>query len=729
MASGVMATLSDLPTVKNLDELKAMDYRPASIDVAGFAEPGDGWGGAFQWFEGDTSPADDILTIERPDGRYKRTLPNGSVDPAWWIAAGQSPGSAIAAALATGKSVEMSDGRYPVAASIVLSHPGQMLRGQGADTILELEGDFDLFVFSGNVEGCEVSGFRINGAGHTGGCLFAIRSAHRVLVENIEGYVGWSGLHVEGANFTTFRDVFIYGLIGEYMIQAYGTPTLRSDVITFDNVIISALPFLPPEERPWGVIHDGNVHTVDGDALRLVNPRRGAWIRATAPGGNVESQTAPSFWAVNNFQVDFPTYQAFYAEAGWALKLSNSYLCNSLMTENVYIGSGVLMGSIIGGDVLGGAKEGMVIGARDFQVVGLTVNSNSWGVGNFGKHAAVRVLGSARGITFAGVNAGAIDIGGISHAIGLDIEEGAEDIKWSGGNLAGNLTPWRDRSGSDKNSVDAAGSRHSLIQGVLISREVGLGATFEAVVTDGEVSGTVTYGGRKYDPAQPPVPYALDYSSTPGSGWTGHVVISAAGVITDLVTDTPGVGYDPDQTVIGLIHVGSFPIVQPYANDAQTTIAASGAGAVLLKNGQGALANFVNLPASVNHWTMYGTPDGVAPVFATEGPPEASVSGIFTLQGFGALYVTNAGGTLLECWNYPDSIEHVQIIGGPGFSFPATVTVSSPNPDAVLKVASKGAALLDLGIKIEATAGAATGTFGRLLIDGVPYRLALLADS
>ncbi len=730
MASGVLATLSDLPTVPTLADLKAMDYRPASVDVAGFAEPGDGYEGTFQWFAGDTSPADDVLTIEFPDGRYKRMLGHeGSVDPVWWIAAGLSPGAAMPAALATGNSVEVPAGRFKITASIVLSNPGQMFRGQGADTILEIEGDFDLFIFTGNVEGCEVGDFRIDGADHSGGYLFAIRTAHRVLVENIEGYVGWSGLYVEGANFTTFREVFIFGLFGECMIQAYGTPTLRSDVITFDNVVISAMPFIPPEERPWGFIHDGNVHTVDGDALRMVNPRRGVWVRATAPGTSVNDGTAPSFWAVNNVQVDFPTYQGFYAEIGWALKISSSYFSNSLMTENVYVGPGVLMGSLIGGDVLGAAKEGIVIGAKDFQILGVTVAGNSWGPGSYGKHAGVRVVGSARRVSFAGVKSGRYDTVGATQSIGLDIELGAEEIKWVGGNLAGNLVPWRDRSGNDTNSIDAAGSKHSLIQGVLISREIGLGATLEPVVTGGAIpTVNVTYGGLKYDPAHPPVPFAMDFSAEPGAGWAGHVVISAAGVITAVVTDTPGEGYDPDNTVIGLNHIGGLPIVQPHANDAQATIAASGVGGVLLKNGRGTLAQFANLPDSVNYWQLIGTQDGAPAILSAEGPGDF-VSGSINLKGFGAFFIVNAQGTLGEWLNFPGSVEHIQQIGGPGGLFPATLTVSSPNADAVLKVKSKGAALLDLGLKIEGTAGAATGTFGRLQIDGVPYKVALLADS
>lgn len=572
---GVIATRNQF-SIQSVIEAKALVYKPASITVAGLYAANDGGGGIYNWVAGSNAATDDVMCFEceeGEEGRYVRQLQDGSVHTNWWRAKGLGDSDGLIAALATGHGVKIDGGDWTWTKPATMQSSGQSLTGYDADTVISLDGAFDVLTLTGEVEGMYVGNFRFNGAGHIGGTVISINGAHRTEISDIEGYVCFNWFHCEGANFTTMNDIFVYGVTGEFMFNLYGTPSIRSDVLAMNNVVVSSVPYIEPEERPYGFVHDGNFHTIDGNAVRLVNPRKGYIARATT--GNASSGTIPSYINLTNFQVDFPTYEALDLIDAWDPKFTAGYFSNSLMSANVRVGPGVYMGSIIGGLCAGAAQDGMVIGAKDFQIIGPTVAGNSWGAGNFGKYPGVRIAATAERISLSAVKSGGYDLIGGTQSYGLEIDEGAVDVTWAGGALGNNLKgEWLIHGDSSTHLINAAGKTRALNNGIVTTNWIGRDVVLLPTVTDGEVvSAAIDNGGAHLDPNFPPSVFATDFSGA-GAGFAGHLTI-VNGVATGLVVDSVGANYDPDQTVMSCAYYPSLTPLMEVAGKIGTPVISS----------------------------------------------------------------------------------------------------------------------------------------------------------
>lgn len=661
MASGTIATLGDLPSAMTLADLKNMEYRAATVSVAGRTAPGDGFAGDFDWYPGDETPADDVIVVEcdagEEDGRYKRRL-DGIANPLWWndLTTPSLTTAAFRAAAATGLHVRVPERVNEINGGFQFVANGQALLGLGLKSVLTPIGNFDILEIAGAATGCFVDNFFVDGPLQTGGYIVAVRNGSRVKIDRIIAISPYNGFYAEQFNQLTFGSIWLGNCRGQHISHLYGSPTKRSDIAVFENLTASAAESTPEDDRATLLTWDGNVHTVDTSGLRGVNCGRGI-VTLNSAGGSWPNQT-PAFLRGTNVQVDYPTFEALKLDIGFDMNIQTPYFANSRKEAGVVIGEQCAIVSIVGGINSGHAKEGIIPGGKDITVAGLNNVGNSWS--SIGKYAGIRVTGTARGITFTGVRSGRREGIGATHSYGIDVEPGATDIAYDGGSLEGNLIEaWRDRSGGGNGNfrVSASGSLLSVASDWLFGSVAGLGATFAPEILAGAIpTVSVADGGRHYSFA--PALYAFDPAGT-GVGWTGHAVV-ANGVVTSAVTDTPGTGYSAD-TIIYARPVSIYPTTRPYSStaDASGQFGASGAGHAVLLNDQGLLADFFNAANAVNFPQFYANATGGPVIMRAEGADPHIVLQLLS-KGASGVQLLNDQGIIAEFVNAAAAANYLQ---------------------------------------------------------------------
>lgn len=128
--------------VPTLADLKALTSRPAVVTVEGYSAVGDQGGGTFTWLAGDSTTANDGIYVQctsGPAGRYKRMY-SGELNVKWFGAKGDNSTNDYAALQATinaaatfvnGATVFFPEGVYLKNATLNITTPGIVLRGEG----------------------------------------------------------------------------------------------------------------------------------------------------------------------------------------------------------------------------------------------------------------------------------------------------------------------------------------------------------------------------------------------------------------------------------------------------------------------------------------------------------------------------------------------------------------------------------------------------------------------
>jgi hypothetical protein len=623
---------------------------------------------------------------------------------------------ALALALETELPVSIPPGTWLFNATHPLLADGQTVLGVGSQTIIKPSGNFNFLTISGGLIGCEIGNFHYDGALQSGGYIVYASNHGRTIIRNIKSTSPFDGFYSEQVNQLTFKDLWLQGFRGTMMFNLFGSPALRSDVIEFRNVTASADQSVAAASRAVGVNWDGNIHTVSCTGLKIITPRKGIWTQNTS--GGTFPATTPAFGRLVDVQVDYPEEEAIRAEEYWDFKVVAPYTNNSVSECGQYWGANGALAQVIGAQVQGNAKEGIVnLGADNtFTSCETVLNSLS----SVGLYDGIRNAG-ARG-KFIGCHSGLRISTGEVQRYGFNNDSGATATAWTGGYLGGVREPWNDADTTIE-TLTAAGSRLSVVNGLLMGSAAGYGARLTGNVGGGAISTvTVNSGGKFY--AGTPGVFAFDPAGT-GSGFSATATI-VAGVITAIAVSNAGSGYSAG-TIVYVVAASTEPSIWPYstATNVGTHISGQGTGGVTLDAGTGRVASFAGVASSVNYLEF--TPNIVnnAPLLTSAGS-DAAISIGYVAKGSGSHLFTSGNGFSLITAAAASSVNYVTVLGQAAGSHPIVAAAGSTT-DLNLRLLPQGAGGVD--INGPATAGAAGASLGyaTILYNGAPVKIQIFA--
>lgn len=521
-------------------------------------------------------------------------------------------------AAATGKPLYVPPGSYFITGKVTLSAAGQRLIGHGQDSRIILNGTFDAFEWTGNVQGGGAVGFRFDGANHTGAVL-RVRNAHRLRFDDLRFIGPWVAMDLEQFNGCDIGHVVIDGWRGPRGIYWHGTDDTPSYVLRIKSLVGAPAS----GANGAGLEIDGACYTLDFDALEfnaapsgLDNMTYGLWVR------NTLGATVPfCFMYGHNLQVDFPVQDAVRFDAGISIKIVNLYAQGSKQARGVVVGENVTSVSITNPYIRGNALDGVQIAGQDVQITGGQVIMSSWS--KLGHYDGVKILGTAQRVTLCGTQIGRVKGVGSPQRYGVYIAYGAQNVTVAGCDLTGNLLePYRDDSGGPIGNVDVVGCggvNHSRDGSTIFGSTVGMRAEATATVTGGVITAvTVTDGGFHYEAA--PLVHAFDPAGT-GSGAEFTATVSN-GKVTGVTVVNGGSGYSAD-TVIYFVSLQGPPSIRallPTVASQNLAVRAQGSGGVLIGNEQGfGLSVTAPNKNTVNRVQATGAESGSGPMLSAVG--------------------------------------------------------------------------------------------------------------
>lgn len=474
----------------------------------------------------------------------------------------------IQAALNTGKSVWLPPGNITIETPLELKFSGQILSGSGMHrTNLVPYGDFSaggVIHIAPGTEGCQVRDVGFRGDNMTGGKVFNIQQADRVLLSNISSHYVNEVAYVRQCNLVVFDNHWhnqVDGTAANNIIYLdSGNPAWRSDVIVFNNFTASTWIGHATSNRPNGLLVSGNVHTVICQGMRFIQPQNG--LRVVPGVGTTFPATQPAFFQFDDFEVDYPYFYAIDAEAGSGFWFSNSYLCNSVTTHGVALFEGAHYGGFTNCIIRGNRGHGIYIDGTDFKFNNCHISLNSWG--NFGVNSGVFCDSDSARISFSSSLSGAEFGSGATQQWGIISAGGSESISWVGGHLGGNIMgSWLDNAGTGNNSLEvsgATGSTMGRINDVLLGTSNGWGGFLQPTVSSGTISSIgIVNGGKHY--STPPAVVIFDPTGA-GSGAAATCTV-LQGRINSVTVTNPGSGYSA-QTVVYVTPTQTLPSIRPY---------------------------------------------------------------------------------------------------------------------------------------------------------------------
>jgi hypothetical protein len=542
---------------------------------------------------------------------------------------------AMNAAAATGRRVLVPRGTFRLLSSITINITGCFFQGAGEQqTLFVPVGNFDVFRFTGAAEHVGASDFTINAIGMTGGYCLWTNDADRVRWRRIRINAPFNTGYVERCNRFEAGQIFVQTPRGPEGFYLYGTATRRSDVLLFEDVNMGG----PLGGKVWnGIRRNGNVNTLHIRNCTFVNCRVG-WLDQNDTGG-----PSPSFAAVSDLEVDFPAQESMRIEAGYGIWVGTIYAQGSDLTEGIHLGAGAHSIQMMNVYTRGNFREGIVIGADDVLLGNVQSVFNSFPASNYFNFDAMRILGTARRVTFASLTAGAVSGIGTTVRYGISIEAGARAIYGAACSFEGCLLgDVLDNSGGPAGNVQivAAGDptrpHRVRLPGMEIGVSDGNGALLTPTVTAGQiVSVAVGAGGSEYTIA--PSVVAVDPLGS-GSGFTATATLSA-GAVASITVNTPGSGYSANTRVIAVSGTRS-PTAKarlPGSADVAARIEADGTADVLLANDNGvAMAARAIDAAAVNFLQVRSRATGLAPDIIAAGP-DSNISLRLGPKGAGAV--------------------------------------------------------------------------------------------
>lgn len=347
----------------------------------------------------------------------------------------------------TGKSFTLPPGTFRTDVPIVLRTDGQIVQGSGRGPSGSTAGTRMVPMSNNDVwqvgyQTAAVSNVAIRDmyfqtpSGRTGGYCISLNNVGRTTLENFIWDNLWGGLYVRKANITTLSNVWGNIASGPAWIHYDGTVD-RSDCLIVDNVQVGetmSSGITPVNARPYGLLWDGNCHTLRIRNFAAVGVRQG--IRSQNSAGLTGIQF-PHFLYAHNIEIDFTYEHCLRFDSGTMLNIAGYYgnSGGNSLEDSIYIATGVNNVTISGGQNYAWQKRSVYCDGTDCHFHNLFSGGGS--IGGSGLYGSFYFDQNARRCTVNGGSAG-IYAGSVGNVkCGVETHALANDIAVIGTALGG----------------------------------------------------------------------------------------------------------------------------------------------------------------------------------------------------------------------------------------------------------------------------------------------------
>jgi hypothetical protein len=232
-------------------------------------------------------------------------------------------------ALDTGKSVRCSNATYAVNGALTLRATGQAFDLNGAT--ITPTGSFDLFGGDAGIQGNAIGNGQIEGANMTGTAnVLSLDTVDRFTMRHLRVFNPLNFAEITECNVAQMIEVWVNNIRGDHGVRWVGDAAARSDILQTLMLIMSF------DGNGVGFDWDGNCHTLETLATRVIRPNIGVRVRNTA------GATGPAFGQFQGLDIDFPTSFGVDLQAGEDFFFGERFYCHDSATA-----SGVRVGSAI----------------------------------------------------------------------------------------------------------------------------------------------------------------------------------------------------------------------------------------------------------------------------------------------------------------------------------------------------------------------------------------------
>lgn len=374
--------------------------------------------------------------------------------------------AALVAAAATGYSIRLAKVMYNVNTPVTFLNRGQTVFGAGwysgfilGTGVSNGTASSNFFTFtklSGTtvVSGGGMQDLRIEAAARTGGYVIDVFKANYQLFHNLIINNAYGAVIARKFNNLMFTQCGLLSCRGTTAFYADGT-NYRSDLLKFNFCNISGSASLyqnskPSTNSPVNLRIVGNIQTVQVNTLLSLGSRIAFYADSHTPtevssdaDNSIGTKYTPSFIRVRNLESDFAYFRTVYLNAATDVTFLDCYLHGAQTDCNVYIESGVSAATFENCRVTSANKQGYSIAGKNIKILGGDVCYSS--NGNTGLYSAIDVKSGADGVYCFGVNTGYYySSNTIYQNYGLNVNAGATDVQFIGGELAGTVADWYD---------------------------------------------------------------------------------------------------------------------------------------------------------------------------------------------------------------------------------------------------------------------------------------------
>ncbi len=363
--------------------------------------------------------------------------------------------AAIQAAINAGGRINLGRGTFRVTSPLNVLSNSVSLIGAGADqygtagTRILIDGNIDLFnvgsLSSPYIQEFECRDIWISGLGSlTSGRVFVLRNTANTHLANLTVTDFASFLYARKAYTTTIENVWCnvqrsgpngYGIYWDGSVD-------RSDAMSLINFTFGndqTDPNWPMNNRPNGIVLDGDVNTLRIQTCALVGVNRG--ILTVNTGSKPVGQQF-NYLFCDGLEIDFTYQTSIELVNGNGFNFVNTYVNTGGDPANaMYIHSGVDEMSFKGGQIFGGQQHGIIIEGRNVSFIDCWMSgAGSLAVNTYDQ---VIVLPTAENTSIIGGYAGGLNrlfspAGLAATRYGVRVDAGAKDTQLIGVNLKRN---------------------------------------------------------------------------------------------------------------------------------------------------------------------------------------------------------------------------------------------------------------------------------------------------
>lgn len=298
--------------------------------------------------------------------------------------------------LDAGRNVRLGAGTYGLDGQLQFKVAGQVLMGASPhSTCLTMNVPFagDIITRVGNASGCRVSSLRIKGGNeagpastqnHTAGYAIsfpgdgAAGKTFLAQVDNVWLERCYGGIMASDFNTLNIDNVMMSGMGGPGIALEATNGSNRADVVNITRWTYGTgrgeQSIYGTDPAQMGLYVSGQIHTVRIQASAIVQPYIGALIGTYVGSGPAEF---PSFFMVDNLEVDYPYQQALlisYLDRG---HITNSYFHGARASQNINIGQFARDVGFVNCNITGAAGQGIYANGPILDLIGCEVEWNS----------------------------------------------------------------------------------------------------------------------------------------------------------------------------------------------------------------------------------------------------------------------------------------------------------------------------------------------------------------